>query len=170
VKEGTAPSIGVIRSQIAEITYRIAQIASTGSQPGDSRKWAERFAAELNKRYRLSNEELCERMKEVLNSLGLTEDKLEELQKLFLERCALSLEIARLKAKQATRLPKDRGELTRFVRRRDVEEGLVAEVLQKMDPDVPADRRTTITDFLGLMFEISRELQIIHLSEDGIDG
>jgi len=87
---------------------------------------------------------------------------LQELRGLILERCALSLEMAKLKARQISRLPNDRRAVAEFVRRREIEEGLIARVSRKIGSEA-LERRVAIMGLLELIFDISRELQVLHL-------
>jgi hypothetical protein len=164
--------ISAARSRMADITHRIAQRLSSSSAPrlGNSRGWALRLAEELHGRYGLPREWLFDRANALLDSLSLPEDALRELHELILKRCELSLEIAKLKAEEATELPKDAGELEEFVRRRDIEEGLISEVLGTIDRSQCAGEAARIKALLEFLFEVSRKLQAIYLSGSGGAG
>ena len=128
------------------------------------------MAEELHGRYGLPREWFFDRANALLDSLSLSEDALKELHELILKRCELSLEIAKLKAKEATELPKDTEELEGFVRRRDIEEGLISEALRTIDQNQCADEADRIKALLEFLFEVSRKLQVIYLSELGGAG
>lgn len=112
----------------------------------------------------MPREDIRGRLEEVAASLNLSDKELNELRKLILDRCSLSLKVAELKVRETPSLPKDREAMIEFVKRRKIEEGLLAKISQSIDFGT-MERKRAVIGLLELILDISRELQVSYLLE-----
>jgi chorismate mutase len=151
-----------VRNAIAEVTAQVVRILIEGRGHADLDPWLKSLAYTLSERYGVEPNWFLPKMTDLLSPFSLSFSDLEELKRLLLCRCDLSLQIAEMKRREFSHIPQSRDELVRALTRPKVEEEVVEETVPRSQ-EMTEPERLYLTETVRFLFELSKQIQANHL-------
>ncbi len=154
------------RAHIRKVTGQILEVVLNGDGDADVDCWAERIARRLSRHFHVPYDWVRSSAVSVFSQYMLSEADLRALSNLIVERCLLSLQVAREKAKELSNPIKDRDELMRWLTVPEVEEKLIREALKRVDArdDEVVER---MLDLMNFLFRLAKEAQVSYITARG---